>query len=132
ASAPVTKTNSRVTMANAAVALAVYGSACCPGIHCGAVFMNQRIPSENTTRVKSESAIRHRCLGLRFFIFTPSHLISMWPNARHEPLPEAEAQRRLQAVGSMPLFGEALRMAMAALLSSSTLPSVQSCLCHCV
>src|SRR2546426_7154605 len=27
------------------------------------------------------------------------------PNARHEPLPEAAAQRRLEAIGSMPLFG---------------------------
>jgi hypothetical protein len=26
-------------------------------------------------------------------------------NARHEPLPEAGAQRTLKAVGSMPLFG---------------------------
>src|SRR5215831_3084814 len=49
--------------------------------------------------------------------------LSWRDNARHEPLPEAEAQRRLQAVGSMPLFGEALRMAMAAWLSSSTLLS---------
>src|SRR5438128_12701108 len=27
-----------------------------------------------------------------------------WPNARHEPLPEAGAERTLQAVGSMPLL----------------------------
>jgi len=25
-----------------------------------------------------------------------------WPNAGHEPLPEAEAERKLEAVGSMP------------------------------
>jgi hypothetical protein len=29
------------------------------------------------------------------------------PNAGHEPLPEAGAQRTLEAVGSMPLFGSA-------------------------
>jgi hypothetical protein len=34
------------------------------------------------------------------------------PNARHEPLPEAGArdERTLEAVGSMPLFGQRLRL----------------------
>jgi hypothetical protein len=30
------------------------------------------------------------------------------PNAGHEPRLEAEAQRKLEGVGSMPMFGQAL------------------------
>ena len=40
-------------------------------------------------------------------------------NARHEPLPEAEAQRRLQAVGSMPLFGQDCHLNIGCLASQS-------------
>jgi hypothetical protein len=43
-----------------------------------------------------------RTLLLAYLLSTPAELM---PNARHEPLPEAGAQRTLEAVGSMPLFG---------------------------
>jgi hypothetical protein len=37
------------------------------------------------------------------FVQPPASTIK--PNAGHQALPEAEAQRTLEAVGSMPLFG---------------------------
>ena len=48
----------------------------------------------------------------KHFCFNQGILISrwsnLWPNARPEPLPEAGAQRTLEAVGSRPLFGPRL------------------------
>jgi hypothetical protein len=55
-------------------------------------------------------------------LLLPQFRLGMEPNAGHEPLPEAGAQRTLKAVGSMPWFG-AVGVMRPAVCQTPALPS---------